>query len=54
MLKHGRRPITFTLVIDKFGIKHTRKEHFNHHIQVLKKATNVTKTVTNIYTVEYQ
>ena len=35
--KHVSRPIQFTLVVDDFGVKYSRKEDIDHLIQSLKK-----------------
>jgi hypothetical protein len=34
--KHEWRPISFTLVVDNFGVKYIGKEHVLHLLQVLK------------------
>eukprot|EP00957_Ditylum_brightwellii_P165326 12587970-Ditylum_brightwellii.AAC.1 len=34
--KHDMRPVTFTLVVDDFGIKFVGDEHIHHLIKVLK------------------
>ena len=34
--KHKSRPITFTLVVDDFGVKYTRKEDVDHLIAAIK------------------
>ena len=34
---HDTRPISFTLVVDNFGVKYIGKEHVEHLIIVLKK-----------------
>jgi hypothetical protein len=34
--KHNWRPISFTLVVDDFGVKYIRKEHVHHLTQTLK------------------
>jgi len=34
--KHEWRPISFTLVVDDFGVKYIGKEHVHHLIQILK------------------
>jgi hypothetical protein len=34
--KHGWRPISFTLVVDDFGVKYINKTDVNHLIQTLK------------------
>jgi hypothetical protein len=34
--KHDWRPISFTLVVDNFGVKYIGKEHVRHLIQTLK------------------
>jgi hypothetical protein len=34
--KHVWRPISFTLVMDDFGIKHSGKEHIMHLIKTIK------------------
>ena len=33
---HHSRPISFTLVVDDFGVKYTRKEDADHLIKVLQ------------------
>ncbi len=33
---HKSRPITFTLVVDDFGVKYVGKEHVTHLIRILK------------------
>ena len=35
--KHVSRPITFSLVVDDFGIKYEGKEHIDHLITALRK-----------------
>ena len=35
--RHDWRPISFTLCVDNFGIKHDRKEHANHLAKILNK-----------------
>ena len=35
--KHDMRPISFTLIVDDFGVKCIGKKHANHLINVLKK-----------------
>jgi hypothetical protein len=35
-LKHDWRPISFTLIVDNFGVKYIGKEHVHHLIQTLK------------------
>jgi hypothetical protein len=35
--KHEWQPISFTLVVDNFGVKYIGKEHVTHLINVLKK-----------------
>jgi hypothetical protein len=34
--KHEWRPISFTLIVDNFGVKYIGKEHVMHLIRVLK------------------
>jgi hypothetical protein len=34
--KHKWRPISFTLVVDNFGVKYIGKEHVLHIIKVLQ------------------
>ena len=34
--KHGRRPISFSFIIDNFGVKFVREEHIKHPVSVLK------------------
>ena len=36
MWEHVTRPITFTLVVDDFGIKYEGEEHFQHLMDALK------------------
>ena len=40
--RHVWRPVTFTLVVDDFGIKFTGDTHDNHLIQTLKKYYEIT------------
>ena len=40
--RHVWRPVTFTLVVDDFGIKFTDDTHANHLIQTLKKEYEIT------------
>jgi hypothetical protein len=35
--KHEWQPISFTLVVDNFGVKYSRKEHVMHLTNALKK-----------------
>ena len=35
---HKIRPVSFTLVVDDFGVKYVGKEHVNHLISCLKKS----------------
>ena len=37
--RHATRPITFSLVVDNFGVKYVGKEHADHLISCLKKET---------------
>jgi len=37
--RHATRPITFSLVVDDFGVKYVGKEHADHLISCLKKKT---------------
>ena len=39
---HEWRPISFTLVVDDFGIKYVGKEHADHLVSVLKEHYDVT------------
>jgi hypothetical protein len=41
--KHDTRPVTFTLVVDNFGIKYVGKEHVDHLLQALKQEYEVTE-----------
>ena len=36
LFKHFCRPIQFTLIVDDFGIKYTRKEDIDHLITALR------------------
>jgi len=40
---HETRPISFTLVVDDFGVKYVGKEHANHLIDCLKKTYKLTE-----------
>jgi hypothetical protein len=40
---HKTRPITFTLVVDDFGVKYVGKEHADHLLNALKKHYEVTE-----------
>ena len=35
--KNDTQPISFTLIVDEFGVKYVSKKHVNHLINVLKK-----------------
>jgi hypothetical protein len=37
--QHATRPITFSLVVDNFGVKYVGKEHADHLISCLKQET---------------
>jgi hypothetical protein len=41
--KHATWPISFTLVVDNFGVKYLNKADVNHLIQCLKKQSELTK-----------
>jgi hypothetical protein len=52
--KHKTRPISFTLIVNNFGIKYVGKEHVNHLIWCIKqKNMNSLKTGQAIFTPEY-
>ena len=38
--KHVHRPITFSLVVDNFGIKYIGEEHFHHLVDAIKEEYN--------------
>ena len=40
--KHVRRPITFALIVDDFGIKVEGNNHANHLVSTLKKHYDIT------------
>jgi hypothetical protein len=40
--KHVTRPISFTLVVDDFGVKYVGKEHATHLINCIKEKYGVT------------
>ena len=42
LCKHVWRPITFTLVVDEFGIKVEVNNHANHLVSTLKKNYGIT------------
>jgi hypothetical protein len=39
---HKTRPISFTLVVDNFGVKYVNKEYVEHPIASIKKTYNLT------------
>ena len=41
--KHDWRPISFTLVVDDFGVKYVGKEHVDHLLSVLRQHYEVDK-----------
>jgi hypothetical protein len=41
--KHTTRPISFTLVIDNFGVKYTHEEDIDHLIRAIKEKYELTK-----------
>jgi hypothetical protein len=41
--KHKTRPISFTLVVDDFGVKHVEKEDVNHLIWCIKQKYQLTE-----------
>jgi hypothetical protein len=41
--KHATCPISFTLVVDNFGVKYTRQEDINHLIMCIKEKYELTK-----------
>jgi hypothetical protein len=41
--KHKTRPVSFTLVVDDFGIKYVGKEHVDHLIWCIKQKYELTK-----------
>jgi len=48
--RHTTRPITFSLVVNNFGIKYVGKEHADHLIQCLKEKYKLTEEWTgNLY-----
>ncbi len=47
---HLTRPISFTLVVDDFGVKYIGKEHVNHLIKCLREKYELTEDWTgNLY-----
>jgi hypothetical protein len=40
---HETMPVTFTLIVDDFGVKYVGREHANHLINTLKKYYEVTE-----------
>jgi len=52
MWRHATRPITFSLVVDDFGIKYVGKEHADHLIKCLKENINSRKIGPVTYIVE--
>ena len=47
--KHATRPISFTLVVDDFGVKYVGQEHLTHLINALKDAYEVTVDMQGSY-----
>jgi hypothetical protein len=48
--RHGSRPLTFTLVVDDFGVKFVNKEDVDHLISSIKTTYSITKDWTgNLY-----
>ena len=48
--KHEWRPISFTLVVDDFGVKYVGKEHVEHLIRCIKETYKLTEDWTgNLY-----
>ena len=41
--KHVWRPVTFTLVVDDFGVKFDGQNNANHLVDTLKKHYNITE-----------
>jgi hypothetical protein len=41
--RHATRPITFTLVVNDFGVKYTQQEDMDHLIECIKKKYKLTK-----------
>ena len=44
---HETRPISFSQVVDDFGVKYVGKEHADHLIAVLKEHYEITEEVAN-------
>ena len=47
--KHHTRPISFTLVVDDFGVKYVGKEHLDHLISALRDAYEITVDMKGSY-----
>ena len=47
--KHENRPISFTLVVDDFGVKYEGLEHFNHLTSALRDAYEITTDMDGSY-----
>ena len=52
LCKHESRPITFSLVVDDFGVKYVEKKHANHLLASLQKLYTMTEYWTGILLVE--
>ncbi len=50
--RHATRPITFSLIVDDFGIKYVGKEHADHLIKCLKEKYKLTENWTSNFFVE--
>ena len=49
--RHNKNGITFTFVVDNFGIKYHRKEHTLHLIHALQENMKSNRIVQGVYTV---
>ena len=47
--KHTSRPISFTLVVDDFGVKYVGRQHLDHLISALKTAYEITVDLTGSF-----
>jgi hypothetical protein len=49
--KHDTRPISFSLVVDDFGVKYVGREHAEHLMECIKKIQKNPATGTAVHTV---
>jgi hypothetical protein len=48
--KHDTRPLSFSLVVDDFGVKYVGREHAEHLMECIKKTITFTATGQAVHT----